>query len=96
MNRQRIATSVALAALLVMSAAPAAAQSSEQRIRQQREELERIRRERAELENRRSRLQNSVHDLREEVVILDRQADATARAMRSLDAQLASIATSVD
>lgn len=85
-----------LIALLI--AAPLSAQqpsASEQRLRQQREELERIRRERGELEERRSRLQNSVHDLREEVTLLDRQADATARAMRALDAQLASMATSV-
>jgi septal ring factor EnvC (AmiA/AmiB activator) len=36
-----------------------------------------------------------VHDLREEVTLLERQADATARAMDALDQQLVSIATSV-
>lgn len=86
----------ALSALVVASPAAAQQPTAEQKIRQQREELERIRNERAQLEARQSALQNSAHDLREEVTLLDRQADATARAMRALDAQLASMATSVD
>lgn len=88
----------ALVALTVFASTTAAQQqpTSDQRLRQQREELERIRIERQELEERRSRLRNSVHDLREEVILLDRQADATARAMRSLESQLASMSTSVD
>ena len=83
----------ALLAASVLSAQQPTA--NEQKIRQQREELERIRAERTELEERRARLQNSAHDLSEEVTLLDRQADATARAMHALDAQLASMSTSV-
>ena len=67
-----------------------------ERMRQQREELERIRRERDELQRRLAELQGSVHDLREEAVLYDRQADATARAVRALDAQLVAINEEVD
>lgn len=62
-----------------------------ERIRQQREELERIRRERADLEARMKALRTTVHDLSEERTNLDRQADATARAVRSLDRQILSL-----
>jgi murein hydrolase activator len=69
---------------------------SVERMRQQREELERIRRERDELQRRLAELQGSVHDMREEAVNLERQADATARAVRSLNAQLDAIDEEVD
>ena len=71
------------------------AQTTVDRIREQREELERIRREREQLRKRMSELQGSVHSLAEEVSNLDRQADATARAVKSLDAQLGYIAEQV-
>lgn len=91
-------------AMLVASAAPTGAQQapsqpqmpSIERMRQQREELERIRRERDELQRRLAELQGSVHDMREEAQNLERQADATARAVRSLDAQLVAINDEVD
>jgi septal ring factor EnvC (AmiA/AmiB activator) len=70
---------------------PAAAQpptSGADRIRQQREELDRIRRERADLEQRMRQLRTTVHNLAEERDNLARQADVTARALRSLDTQL--------
>ena len=66
-------------------------QTPEARLRAQRNELERIRREREQLEQRMAQLQSSVHDLSEELTILERQADATARVVRSLDTQLAAI-----
>ncbi|HXT47590.1 MAG TPA: peptidoglycan DD-metalloendopeptidase family protein, partial [Gemmatimonadaceae bacterium] len=56
-----------------------------------RDTLDRIRRERQELEQRAVDLQNTVHDLGDEVSNLDRQADATARIVKALDAQLATI-----
>jgi septal ring factor EnvC (AmiA/AmiB activator) len=62
--------------------------ASPARIRQQREELERVRRERSALEARMQSLQSTAHDLREEVTNLDRQADATARLVATLDRQL--------
>ena len=42
-----------------------------------------------------TRLQSSVHDLGEEVANLDRQADVTARVVRTLDAQLVTITQEV-
>ncbi len=54
-------------------------------------ELERIRAERSALEQRMSELRGSVHSLSEEVANLDHQADATARAVRTLDRQLGEI-----
>ncbi|MBV6520497.1 MAG: Murein hydrolase activator EnvC [Gemmatimonadaceae bacterium] len=73
------------------------AQSSvDQRLRAQREELDRIRRERDELQRKRSVLAGRVHDLSDEVVNSRRQAEATARLVRSLNAQLVAIAAEVD
>jgi septal ring factor EnvC (AmiA/AmiB activator) len=76
---------------------PARAQLPEaDRARQQRQELERLRSERDELQRRLEQLQGSVHDLSEEATYLDRQADATARVVRSLDVQLLAITSDVD
>jgi murein hydrolase activator len=72
------------------------AQSADARIRAQREELERIRRERSDLEQRMANLQGNVHDLQEELDILDRQRIATERVLQTLDRQIASIGTVVD
>ena len=72
------------------------AQSADARIRAQRDELDRIRRERGELEKRMANLQGNVHDLREEIDILDRQRAATERVLQTLDRQIASIATVVE
>jgi septal ring factor EnvC (AmiA/AmiB activator) len=69
---------------------------SQDRIRQQRTELERIRQERADLERQMHQLQTTAHDLSEEVTNLDRRADATARLVTMLDQQLTSIAAEVD
>ena len=70
--------------------------TAEQRLRAQREQLERIRAERAALQQRMDELQNRTHDLKDEVTLLDRQADATARVVRSLDTQLAAISSDID
>jgi septal ring factor EnvC (AmiA/AmiB activator) len=72
------------------------AQTAEQRLRQQQQELEAIRRERAELQRRLTELQGEAHDLSEEATNLRRQADATARLLRTLDTQLESITRDVD
>lgn len=76
--------------------APPTTQDAAGRIRSQREELDRIRRERTELEDKMRSLQGTVHDLSEERHNLDRQADATEAAMRSLDRQLLAIGASVE
>ncbi len=89
------------AALLLFAAAPGTVrsqqprQTSEERLRAQRDELERIKREREELQRKMSALQRNVHSLSDEVSLLDKQHDATARVVKSLDAQLISITDEV-
>ncbi|MGH7123505.1 MAG: murein hydrolase activator EnvC family protein, partial [Stellaceae bacterium] len=65
------------------------------RLRAQQDTLARIRREREDLERRAAELQVTVHDLNEEVTNLDRRADATARIVKTLDAQLETITEEV-
>ncbi|MBA3467766.1 MAG: peptidoglycan DD-metalloendopeptidase family protein [Gemmatimonadaceae bacterium] len=62
----------------------------------QRDELTRIRQERADLQQRMTGLQNTAHELADEVTLLDRQHDATLRVVRSLDQQLVSITEEVN
>ena len=93
-----IARGLAGAALLcctTLFAAPAHAQQ-DARLRAQQDTLLRIRREREELERRQAQLQTTAHDLSEEMSNLDRRADATARLINALDAQLSLIATDVN
>src|SRR5687767_15695458 len=83
--------------LFAVTVTPAAAQQSpEARLRAEQARLEQLRRERAELETRMRQLRGTVHDLSAEVANLDRQADMTARAVRSLESQLVSIGEAVD
>lgn len=70
--------------------------SAEERINAQRDELARIRAERDELEKKMSGLQNTAHELRDEVNLLDKQHDATARMVKSLDNQLVAITDEVE
>ena len=70
-------------------------ESAEARIRTQRDELQRIRAERDELEQKMSGLQNTAHELVDEVNLLDKQHDATARMVKSLDQQLVAITDEV-
>ncbi len=80
--------------MLAGAARPARAQQQSQtdrKLRAQRDTLEQIRQERAALEQRMRELQNSAHDLDEEVTNLDRRADATARLVGALDRQLVTI-----
>ncbi|HJQ53787.1 MAG TPA: peptidoglycan DD-metalloendopeptidase family protein [Gemmatimonadaceae bacterium] len=87
---------IALAVMLV--ALPLSAQqteSAEARINAQRDELARIRAERDKLEAKMSGLQNTAHELRDEVNLLDKQHDATARMVKSLDNQLVAITDEV-
>lgn len=81
-----------------LSSSPLFAQQNDQpesRINSQRDELTRIRAERDELERKMSGLQNTAHELRDEVNLLDRQHDATARMVKSLDQQLDAITDEV-
>jgi septal ring factor EnvC (AmiA/AmiB activator) len=91
-----VAAAAAVAALAIFAPWSALrAQDQSARQRAQRDTLERIRHEREMLERRAAELQNTVHDLNEEVTNLDRRADATARIVATLDAQLASITEDV-
>ncbi|HMI55530.1 MAG TPA: peptidoglycan DD-metalloendopeptidase family protein [Gemmatimonadaceae bacterium] len=83
--------------MLLLSSILAAQQteSAEARVNAQRDELARIRAERDELERKMSGLQNTAHELRDEVKLLDRQHDATARMVKSLDQQLVAITDEV-
>jgi septal ring factor EnvC (AmiA/AmiB activator) len=78
-------------------AVPAVGQEAagEARLRQQREELDRVRREREELQRRMTTLQTRAHDITDEVRLLNRQRDATARVVRTLDQQLVAISGEV-
>jgi septal ring factor EnvC (AmiA/AmiB activator) len=70
-------------------------ESPEARVNAQRDELARIRAERDELERKMSGLQSTAHELRDEVNLLDKQHDATARMVKSLDNQLVAITDEV-
>jgi septal ring factor EnvC (AmiA/AmiB activator) len=67
-------------------------QGAAERLKAQKDELEKIRLEREDLQRRLHNLQSTVHDLSQERTNLARQADATARAVRSLDRQLGALA----
>jgi murein hydrolase activator len=69
------------------------AQSPEERLRTEQTELDQIRGERSQLEERLSQLRGNVHTLSDEIENLDHQADATARAVHTLDRQLGEITT---
>jgi septal ring factor EnvC (AmiA/AmiB activator) len=82
--------------LLLASHLPAQqTDNAETRVNAQRDELARIRAERDELEKKMSGLQNTAHELRDEVNLLDKQHDATARMVSSLDQQLVAITDEV-
>ena len=87
---------VAVVSLVLASALGAQqTESPEARVNAQRDELARIRAERDELERKMSGLQNTAHELRDEVNLLDKQHDATARMVKSLDNQLVAITDEV-
>jgi septal ring factor EnvC (AmiA/AmiB activator) len=71
--------------------APPAQQNASERLKSEKDELEKIRLERADLQRRMRELQSTVHDLAEERTNIERQADATARAVHTLDRQLTAL-----
>ena len=92
----RTAYALSVCALMLSSVLPAQqTESAEARVNAQRDELARIRAERDELEKKMSGLQNTAHELRDEVNLLDKQHDATARMVKSLDQQLVAITDEV-
>lgn len=89
------ATAVLLVFAMLFSC-PAGLRAQDPRLRAQQDTLLRIRREREELERRQAELQSTAHDLSEEMANLDRRADATARLINAIDAQLGMIASEVN
>jgi len=83
-------------AVSVVPIHPARAQDASARLRAQQDELARIRREREDLERRAAELRTSVHDLSEDVTNLERRAEATARIVKTLDAQLTTLTDEVN
>jgi septal ring factor EnvC (AmiA/AmiB activator) len=74
----------------------AQATTTDARLRQQQQELQKLRQEREQLERRMGDLQRSARTLADEVVNLDRQAEATAKLVSVLEQQLAEITAEVD
>ena len=72
-------------------APPPSQQNASERLKTEKDALERIRLERADLQRRMRELQSTVHDLAEERTNIERQADATARAVHTLDRQLGAL-----
>ncbi len=69
-------------------AASLGAQSTDVRLKNNREELDRIRQERLDLQKRMKTLQSSAHDISDEIQNLNKQQDVTQRAVHSLQQQL--------
>ena len=90
-GRAALLLAAAALSLALPRAAHAQQPTPEQRVRAQRQELDRIRRERSQLETRAQELQTSMHDLNEEVANLDSRAAATERLVNALDTQLLAI-----
>ena len=91
----RITLAIAFGMITASGALAQGTESAEARVNAQRDELARIRAERDELEKKMNGLQNTAHELRDEVNLLDRQHDATARMVTSLDNQLVAITDEV-
>jgi septal ring factor EnvC (AmiA/AmiB activator) len=98
MNLRRLALFAVFttATLVPLTARQLQAQDATSRIRAQRDTLDRIRREREDLERRSAELQNSVHDLSEEVSNLNHRREVSTRLVKAIDAQLAVITDEVD
>lgn len=82
---------ICIAFAIASPAAAAAQDQSESKIRAQQQELDRIRRERDELQRRMRGLQTRAHNISEEVDNINRQHNATVRVVRSLDQQLTTL-----
>jgi septal ring factor EnvC (AmiA/AmiB activator) len=92
MTARRVLAALLVPLLVALPRAGAGAQQSpEQRLREQRDELDRIRRERDSLQAEARALQGRVSSLSEHVANLRKQAEATTRLVRSLDRQLVTI-----
>jgi septal ring factor EnvC (AmiA/AmiB activator) len=91
----RIVAFMGVAVLFAGSVVPLALRAQqatpEQRLRQQRDELDKLRKERADLETRMTELQRSARSLTDEVNNLEAQRQTTRRLVAALDRQLETI-----
>lgn len=88
MKYRAVARGAILLGALVVLPAPGRAQSTDVRLKNNREELDRIRRERDTLQGRMNKLQSTAHSIADELQNIDRQHDVTKKAVTSLDRQL--------
>jgi septal ring factor EnvC (AmiA/AmiB activator) len=88
MALQIVALSTCLCAAAATIPTVAHAQDADAKLRDNKDQLARIRREREELQQKMEKLRSSAHNLKDEVQNLNRQHDATQRAVHSLDQQL--------
>lgn len=87
---------VVAAALLVWAGAAQAQETGRRELRESQLRLEQIRQEREKLQKEMERLRGRVHDASSELRNLDRQVDASARAMQEIEFQAAMLAASID
>lgn len=73
---------------LILAPAAMRAQSTDVRLKNNRQELDNIRREREALQERMNKLQSSAHSISDELQNINRQHEVTKRAVTSLDQQL--------
>ena len=95
MRYRAVALIATLLCAVPLSPVTAHAQSTDAKLRNNQEELNRIKRERAALQDRMKKLQSSAHSLNDELQNINRQHDVTKRAVTSLDKQLGYITDEV-
>lgn len=88
MTYRAVARGAILLGAMILVPVAARAQTSDVRLKDNREELSKIRRERDALQERMNKLQSSAHSISDELQNINRQHDVTKRAVTSLDRQL--------
>lgn len=83
------------AGVIPVSSRPLLAQSTDVRLKANRDQLEKIREEREALQDKMNKLQSSAHSISDELQNINRQHDVTRRAVSSLDQQLGYITDEV-
>jgi murein hydrolase activator len=94
-THRAIARGAILLGALVILPCISTAQSTDVRLQNNKQELERIRRERESLQERMNKLQSTAHSINDELQNINRQHDVTKKAVSSLDQQLGLITNQV-
>jgi murein hydrolase activator len=94
-THRAIARGAILLGALVILPSISTAQSTDVRLQNNKQELERIRRERESLQERMNKLQSTAHSINDELQNINRQHDVTKKAVSSLDQQLGLITNQV-